>query len=121
MNTPFADILRHAVEDTPGAVGGAFAACDGETVDFISEWERTEWAILTAHYGIVLSHVQSALHTFHFGEAELLVISHDEIDVLLQSVEDGYFALMVVERPASLGTAITALERATRELRKEMA
>ncbi|MBT8492582.1 MAG: roadblock/LC7 domain-containing protein, partial [Deltaproteobacteria bacterium] len=62
MDSPFAAILQDALDKTPGAVGGAFAAWDGETVDFICDCDETEWLILTAHYGVVLSHVQSALN-----------------------------------------------------------
>jgi predicted regulator of Ras-like GTPase activity (Roadblock/LC7/MglB family) len=118
--TPFGEILRHAVEVTPGALGGAFAAGDGETVDAFWEGDLTEWAILTAHYGVVLAQVQAALHTFHFGEAELVVISAEHRDVLMHAVGDGYYALLVIEATAPLAPAMSALERATRELREEL-
>lgn len=118
--TPFAEILRVAVQQTPGAIGGAFAAGDGEIVDSFVDADPTEWAIFTAHYGIVLAQVQSALLTFHYGEAELLMMSHEQTDILLHPVMEGYYALMAVDHPAPLGKAISALHRAAAELRKEM-
>jgi predicted regulator of Ras-like GTPase activity (Roadblock/LC7/MglB family) len=121
LATRFGEILRAAVEATPGAVGGAFAACDGETVDLFTEWEAADWKILTAHYGVVLASVQSALHTFHYGEAKLVVISHRHLELLIRYVGAGYFALIAIEPPAPLARAIASLERASGQLQKEMA
>lgn len=121
MPTVFADILARAVDHTPGAIGGAFAADDGETVDAVSSLGDTELALLTAHYGVLFALVQSALHTFHFGEAEQLFACHDRVDVLVQAVGDGYYALLALEHPASLAVAMRELEGAVRQLRAEMA
>jgi predicted regulator of Ras-like GTPase activity (Roadblock/LC7/MglB family) len=121
MSSPFAEILRAAVDQTPGAIGGAFADRDGETVDYVTEWERADWEITTAHFGIVMHHVQSALHTFHFGEAELVLVCMRDIDIVIQSVSDGYYAMLALARPRSLALAMTSLTRASEMLRREMA
>lgn len=120
MASPFSEILRVAVEATPGAIGGAFAASDGEMVDYFSGQDPIEWALLTAHYGVVLSHVQLALNTWHYGEAGLILIEHGTMAVLVQTVQEGYYVLMAVGRPAPLAHAINALSRATDDLRREM-
>ena len=120
MGTPFAEILRIAVESTPSAIGGAFAASDGEMVDFFSEKDPSEWAILTAHYGVLLAHVQSALNTCHYGEANLVMIEHTGINILVHSVDEGYYALMAVGEPAPLARAMNAIEQAAQELKREM-
>ena len=109
-----------AVEATPGAIGGAFAASDGEMVDYFSGEDPIEWALFTAHYGVVLSHVQLALNTWHYGEAGLLMIEHGNVAVLVQTVQEGYYALLAVDCPAPLAHAIDALSRATNDLRQEM-
>lgn len=118
--TAFGKILQKAVEATPGAIGGAFAAGDGETVDVVTDWEVGDWKILTAHYGVVLASVQSALNTFHYGEANLVVISHRNLELLIRSVGEGYYALIAIEPPAPLGRAMATLERVTGELKREM-
>ena len=118
--SPFAKILQTAVESTPGAVGGAFAAPDGETVDHFSSLERSEWAILTAHYGIVLRHVQKALNTLHYGEASSLHLSHTSMEIVIYVVAEGYFALLALEAPAPLAHAHASLAAAATELRREM-
>lgn len=120
MATPFSEILRAAVESTPQAIGGAFAAGDGEMVDSFSLGDPNDWAILTAHYGVVLAQVQAALNTCHYGEASLVMIEHTGMDILVYSVEEGYYALMAVDQPAPLGLAMSALARAAEALRREM-
>jgi predicted regulator of Ras-like GTPase activity (Roadblock/LC7/MglB family) len=120
LSSPFEAILHRALARIPGALGGSFAAADGETVDYASEIDRSEWALITAHYGVVLRHVQTALNTFHFGEAELVIVSHRDRDVVMHHVTDGYFAMVVLAHPGSLAHAMTALSEATAELRQEM-
>ena len=120
MRSSFAEILRQAVESTPGAIGGAFAASDGEMVDYFARKDSFEWALFTAHYGVVLSHVQLALNTWHYGEATIIMIEHQTLAILIHSVKDGYYALMAVGIPAPLGRAMRALSRAAAHLEQEM-
>ncbi|MBZ0233804.1 MAG: hypothetical protein K8M05_15860 [Deltaproteobacteria bacterium] len=119
--SPFSAILRNAVDRTPGAVGGAFAAYDGEMVDFVATKDPTEWAILTAHFGVVLASLEAALNTKHFGGAEYFVVENTEVDVVVHTVEGGYYALLAMEHPTCLATALGAIGEAALALRKEMA
>jgi hypothetical protein len=118
--TPFAAILRRAVDRTPGAVGGAFAAYDGEMVDFIAKKDPTDWAILTAHYGVLLANLEAALNTKHFGGAQYFVVENTTVDVVVHTVEGGYFALLAMEHPTCLATALEAIGQAARALKQEM-
>lgn len=119
--TPFSAILRTAVDRTPGAVGGAFAAYDGEMVDFVASKDPTEWAILTAHFGVLLANLEAALNTKHFGGAEYFVVENAQVDVVVHTVEGGYYALLAMEHPTCLATALEAIGAAAVALRKEMA
>ena len=119
--TPFGEILRRAVEAVPGAVGGAFAAADGEMVDSYSVWDTDSWAILTAHYGIVLAQMVSAFGVWHVGSPQLFIAQHDQLDVLVAAVDRDYYALLAVGEPRPLALAMAKLTNAASELRKEMA
>jgi hypothetical protein len=125
VSTPFAAIMKAAVERTPRAIGGAFAAYDGEMVDYWIATEKatsdpTEWAILTAHYGVILTQLESALRLWHFGDPQFFVVEHARLDVLVHAVADGYYALLAVEQPCPLWTALASIQEAARELKKEM-
>jgi hypothetical protein len=119
--TSFATILRHAVESTPGAVGGAFAASDGEMVDSFCTIDATDWALITAHYGVLLSLMHSAFGTWHFGGVEYFTAQHSKYDVMVHAVDSGYYAIMVLGAPAQLAHGFTTLQRSVDDLRREMA
>ncbi len=119
--TPFGAILRRALEATPGAVGAAFAASDGELVDSCATWDTDRWAVLTAHYGIILSHLRAAFGVWHHGSPEHFIVQHAQLEVVVHVVDAGYFAVMAIEPPAPLAMALAAIQVAARELAREMA
>lgn len=120
--TPFGEILRQAVEDTPGALGGAFADRSGEMVDsFTATYTTEEWAILTAHYGIVLANLSAAFGTWHFGGPEFFFAEHDSLGVVVHTVDAGYYALIAMTSPAQIAMALQSLRKAAGQLRQEMA
>jgi hypothetical protein len=118
--SPFGAILRRAVHATPGAIGGAFADEQGEMIDGFTTRDPHDWALLTAHYGIVLSQLHAAFGTWHFGGPEYFIAQHAVLDVVVHAVDGGYYALLAVIEPAPLGHALRSLRRAARELHQEM-
>ena len=121
MSTGFALILQHAVERVEGAIGAIFAAWDGEAVDVWSTVDKHDMLLLAAHYGVILSHVQSAIKLFHFGEAYEIVLSHEHMDLLVRTVAEGYYVVIAVRGPVHLASAVREIERAAAALRQEMA
>lgn len=119
--TPFRDILRRAVEATPGAVGGAFADAEGEMVDSFATYDPHEWAVLTAHYGVVLAQLHAAFGVFHYGAPAYFMVQHDRMGIVVHAIEGGYYALLAVSDPARIQFALTALQASIGELRREMA
>ena len=126
--TPFAAILRRAMDRIPGAIGGTLSAGDGETVDFHltphgggdTRLDETEWQILTAHHGVLLGHIRAALRTFHVGDPRTFVVSHHGMHVLLSALDDEYFALVAVDGARPAAPAIYHLGRAIEDLRRAM-
>jgi hypothetical protein len=118
--TAFGAILRRAVEATPGAIGGGFADDQGEMIDGYTTRAPDDWALITAHYGIVLSQLHAAFGTWHFGSPEHFIAQHALLDVVVHSVAGGYYALLAVREPAPLGHALRSLRQAARELHQEM-
>jgi hypothetical protein len=119
--TPFGAILRRAVELTPNAIGGAFADADGEMVDSYTTIDPTDWAILTAHYGVVLGHLSAVFGTWHYGGPEYYIAEHQRLEVIVQMVEAGYYALLACKPPAPIALALDNLRAASFALQKEMA
>jgi hypothetical protein len=120
-NSPFGAILRAAVEATPGAIGGAFADAQGEMIDGYTTVDPHEWALLTAHYGVVLGQLHMAFGTWHFGGPEYFIAQHAALDIVVHAVDGGYYALIAVTEPAPLARALTNLREAARALQLELA
>ena len=117
----FKSILQRAVERVPGAVGAVFADWDGEAVDHFARGVKEETLILAAHYGVILNHVQSALHLSHFGEAEEVIIRHERLDVIIRLVAKEYFVvILVLAAETHLATALREASAAASALRVEM-
>ena len=120
-HSPFGAILRRAVEATPSAIGGAFADSQGEMIDGYTTRDPHEWALLTAHYGVVLSQLHAAFGTWHFGGPEYFIAQHAALDIVVHAVDGGYYALIAVTEPAPLARALTNLRAAARALQQELA
>jgi hypothetical protein len=118
--SPFGAILQRAVQATPGAVGGAFADAEGEMIDGFTTRNADDWALLTAHYGIVLAHMHAAFGTWHFGGPEYFIAQHETLDVVVHAVPGGYYAILAIIEPAPLARALGSLRDAARELHREM-
>jgi hypothetical protein len=127
----FKDIMRRAVEATPDAVGGAFADSTGEMVDsWPGSMPPNDWAILTAHYGVILAHLHAAFGIWHFGGPEYFVAQHQHVGIVVHALDGGYYALLALDRrtkPVSDAfdiadiTALDSLRAAARDLHREMA
>ncbi len=120
MFTPFAAILREVVQASPNAIGGSLADRDGEMVDSFSTIDPHDWAVLTAHYGIVMAHITSCFDTWHYGGPEYFIAQHGKLDIVVHYIEDGYFALMALTKPANLAHALDKIRIACKKLQKEM-
>lgn len=119
----FGDIMRHAVESTPGAIGGAFADPEGEMVDCWSTLEKHDWAVLTAHYGVVLAHLHNCYGTWHYGGLEYFIAQHAKLDIIVYAVAQGYYAVLALteyQGSSPIALALTKLKAASIELRKEI-
>jgi hypothetical protein len=118
--SPFGAILKRAVEATPGAFGGAFADAQGEMIDGFTTRDANDWALLTAHYGVVLSQLNAAYGTWHVGAPEYFIAQHTVVDVVVHAVPGGYYALLAVSQPAPLARALASLRAAASALHREM-
>lgn len=125
--SPFGEIMKRAVEATPDAVGGAFADSTGEMVDsFSAVYNSTDWAILTAHYGVILAHLHAAFGIWHFGGPEYFVAQHQKLGIVVHAIDGGYYALLAIERKPEHSAddlahdALPVLKTAVQALQREM-
>ncbi len=89
-------------------------------VDFWTTWQNDDWALLTAHFGVVYQQIFNALRTFHFGDVQFLFLRLETVGVAIQAIDDGYFALLALKLPAQVQAAEINLRASARELLREM-
>jgi hypothetical protein len=118
--TPFGAIIKKCVQATPNAVGGAFAASDGEMVDSFATMDAHEWAVLTAHYGVILSLLKSVFGVWHYGGVEMFIAQHKHLEIFVCAVDAGYYAIVAAKTPADLDLTLPPLRVAAAALRREM-
>lgn len=118
--TPFRAILQRAVERVPGAMGAIFADWSGEAVDLFAHRAKDDLLLLAAHYGVILNHVQSALHLTHFGEAEEIIVHHQKLDLVVRAVDRDYYVVLALGDGSHLATALREVVAAASALRAEM-
>ncbi len=119
--TPFGHILKHLVETTPGALGGAFADSQGEMVDaFAPAYTAHDFAVITAHYGVVLGHLHAMLGVWHFGGPEYFVAQHTKLSLVVVAVTKHYYALLALADPKAVPDALAGINEAAGALRREM-
>ncbi len=119
MSTTFTPILQRVIERVPGSMGAIFADCDGEAVDQVAS-DRGEIQILGAHYGIILNHVQSVLHLFHYGSADEIIVHHGKMDLVVRAVGEGYYLVLAVSAGSHLATVLRETAACANALRAEM-
>jgi hypothetical protein len=119
--TPFGVIMQKCVQATPNAIGGAFADAEGEMVDCYTTIDPHEWAVITAHFGVIFALLKSVFGVWHYGDVELFISQHKKLEILVHAVDAGYFALLAAPTPADLDRAVPQLRVAVAALRKEMA
>ena len=93
---------------------------------FAMGFAKQDWAILTAHYGVILSHLHASFGLWHFGGPEYFVARHDQMVIVVHALEGGYYALIALERRDTPSEdaeqdALASLRVAALELTKEMA
>jgi hypothetical protein len=119
--TPFGEILKRVVEETPGALGGAFADSQGEIVDsFAPTYDAHDFAIVTAHYGVILGHIHAILGIWHYGGPEYFVAQHTSMSLVVVSVTKHYYALLALADPMAVPDALATMHEAATALHREM-
>lgn len=119
MASAFQSILADAVGKTPGAIGSAFSAFDGEVVDAFGVADY-EWDIFSAHYGVVLQGIAAALDTLHFGATQHVIVEHNKIDVLIVAVSNEYYLVLATQSPMAIAQALAVTKITAQRLREEM-
>lgn len=118
---PFQYILANLLAQSRHAVAVMFLDDAGETVDLAtSEYQPFDVQIVGAYLGIYLRQVQVALEQASIGVPETMQIEHQNLNIHLRVLPDGYYLALVQKKTGLPGRARFRVERAARQLRTEL-
>ncbi|MEL7058407.1 MAG: hypothetical protein AAGN46_00115 [Acidobacteriota bacterium] len=118
---PFQYTLANLLANNDGALAVIFLDETGETVDLaVADFTPYEMKIVGAYVGIYLRQVEGMLAANSLGKTEVLHIEKQRIHLFATPLPDGYYLLLVQERPAlvarSRATLLDARDEITREI-----
>ncbi|MDX1631402.1 MAG: hypothetical protein R3234_06055 [Thermoanaerobaculia bacterium] len=117
---PFQYILANLLAETE-AVGVLFLDETGETVDVsCSEFTPYEMRIVGAYLGIYLRQLGGFLEDQRAGRPELIHIEKEKLHIYAMALPEDYYLVLVQRPPALVGHARLQLQRAARELEREL-
>ncbi len=117
---PFQYILANLLAET-GAAGVLFLDELGETVDVsCSDYSPYDMKILGAYLGIYLRQFDEFLTRTGLGRPDLIHVERERLHIYSRVLPDDYYLVLVQRRPALVGQARIALERAAVALEREL-
>jgi predicted regulator of Ras-like GTPase activity (Roadblock/LC7/MglB family) len=119
VETGFSTILERLVEETPGAIGAAFADDEGEAVDSFGEGDRYEVLLAAAHMGVLLRRFEASRKVSECGTIREIWITAENGQIVCRPLGHGYQVTVVLQRCATIPKLEKALDRALVHLRLE--
>lgn len=118
---PFQYILANLLAECRHAVAVMFLDDAGETVDLAtSEYQPFDLQVVGAYLGIYLRQVQAALESAGLGAPEAMQIEHENLNIHLRTLPDGYYLALVQKKDGLPGHARYQVEHAARQLAAEL-
>lgn len=118
---PFQYILANLLAECRHAVAVMFLDDAGETVDLAtSEYQPFDLQVVGAYLGIYLRQMQAALENAAIGAPEAMQIEHQNLNIHLRTLPDGYYLALVQKKDGLPGRARHRVERAARQLAAEL-
>lgn len=119
LDTEFGSTLRTMVLRTPGAFAGVVSDEEGDAIDYAHDPDRIdglEVQLLGAQLGLPLFRLQDTA-TARGIEDPLLMIETDRHSLVASAVNASFVVVMLLERHANLGLALSAFSRGRDTLR----
>lgn len=117
----FQTTLANLLAENERAVAVLFLDETGETVDLAcAERSQYQMKIVGAYLGIYLRQLSAVLESSDFGTAEILHIEKEELHFFATPLPDGYYLVLVQERPALIARSRDTLLFARDEIRADI-
>jgi hypothetical protein len=112
---PFNYLLTNLMVDVPEAVGAIFLDPEGEAVDWVTRHgDPYDLKVEGAYHSIFKRHLEDAAVSSEIGSMESRLVA------LTQSLPDGYYLVLVMQRRGSRARALHHLQGAASVIAREL-
>ncbi len=119
---PFNYLLTNLLVDVPEAVGAIFLDSEGEAIDWVTRHnDPFDLKVEGAYHSIFVRKISRVTSSDNGGELRLFAIRGTELTSLTHTLPDGYYLVLVMDRPGSIEKATFHLGRAARVIARELA
>jgi hypothetical protein len=118
---PFNYLLTNLLVDVPGAVGAIFLDEEGEAVDWVTRHEDPyDLKVEGAYHSIFKRQLEEARTISAFGEVESYTVENEGLVSLTQTLPEGYYVVLVLDRSSPRAQAMYHLRRAAKVIAREL-
>ena len=119
---PFNYLLTNLLVDVPGSVGAILVDPEGEAVEWVTRHDDPyDLKVEGAYHSIFMRQLESALAASALGEIRSYALAGQRLTSLTQSLPDGYYVVLVIDRSGSQAQAMEQLGRTAQVLAREIA
>ena len=119
---PFNYLLTNLLVDVPSAVGAIFLDPEGEAVDWVTRsGDPYDLKVEGAYHSIFKRRLDRIGSTTSIGPVNHYVVRGRSVMSLTHALPDGYYLVLVLDRPGFTGQALYQLRRAASVVAREIA
>jgi len=119
---PFNYLLTNLLVDVPQAVGAIFLDDEGEAIEWVTRHnDPFDLKVEGAYHSIFVRRLTVIAASEDQGNLKYFIIKGDSLTALTHTLPDGYYLVLILDRPGLIGKAIFHLEHAAGVLRRELA
>jgi len=118
---PFNYLLTNLLVDVPEAVGAIFLDEEGEAVDWVTRHDDPfDLKVEGAYHSIFKRRLDLLGHSSTIGELRHYVVHGANLSSLTHSLPDGYYLVLVLDRPGPISRALFHVQRAAGIIAREL-
>jgi len=118
---PFNYLLTNLLVDIPQAVGAIFVDPEGEAVEWVTRHDNPfDLKVEGAYHSIFKRQLESLQAAAATGEIHSYVLEGARLITLTETLPDGYYVVLVIDRHGSQAQAKHSLRRAAEVIAREL-
>ena len=118
---PFNYLLTNLLVDVPEAVGAIFLDGEGEAVDWVTRHDDPfDLKVEGAYHSIFKRRLDLLGESSSIGELRHYIVQGEKLSSLTHSLPEGYYLVLVLDRPGPISRASFHVKRAAGIISREL-